>query len=112
MFPVQSWRLKRKCWTNLYFLTVLVTPTPFPPTPLEYSRTERAQVSGYFDSDLGKVMCQVLFSMSCRTQELYEGKSKGVAFHGINSRENSYKFDSIWMQDTLLLTHRSAQDHM
>lgn len=50
--------------------------------------------------------------MSCRAQELYEGKSKGVAFHGINSRENSYKFDSIWMQDTLLLTHRSAQDHM
>ncbi|CAM9171703.1 unnamed protein product [Scytosiphon promiscuus] len=61
--------------------------------------------TGYFNTKKGKRVCKLFFAMNRRTQELWKGKSEGLTFWC-----PPYKFDSVWMKDTLFLTERSDGD--
>eukprot|EP00752_Nemacystus_decipiens_P010586 g9427.t1 len=58
--------------------------------------------NGYLDTERGKLICQLLYSMNSRSRHLFKGRSDGVAF-SCATRKYEYKFESVWTKDTLLI---------
>lgn len=70
-------------------------------------KSSRLQANGYLDTERGKLICQLLYSMNYRSRHLFKGRSDGVAFACL-TRKCEYKFESVWTKDTLLIYLRDG----